>query len=474
MELKRFRFLVALALGVTLWFLPAPAGLALAAWHMFAIFIATVVGIMSEALPKGAIAVLGITATALTRVAAPGTTTDALARALAGFSEPTLWLIVIAFLIARGFIKSGLGARVAYHFVRRFGKTTLGLSYALIATDALLSPIIPSNTARGGGVIFPVVRSLVGAFGSQPEHGTERKIGSFLIFASFQGDCLTSALFLTAMAGNPLAQQFARASGVELGFAVWALAASVPVAVALFLVPLYLYRAYPPEIRATPEAREWASARLAELGPVSRNERVMLTTFALLLGLWVSGERLGIHPTTAAFVGLGALLVGGVLTWEDVKKEQGAWDVLIWFSVLVMMAKNLNDFGFTGWIGSEMAGRLRGLSWPPVFVLLVVSYCFVHYFFASQVAHIAALYGVFLAVGISLGVPGGLLALSLCFASNYFASTTIYGTSVAPIYFESGYIPLSDWMKHGLVILLINLAIFLGPGTLWMKLVGIF
>ncbi|MCI0410300.1 MAG: anion permease, partial [Acidobacteria bacterium] len=334
--------------------------------------------------------------------------------------------------------------------------------------------VIPSITARAGGVLFPIVRSLVGAFGSRPEQGTERKIGSFLLFASFQGTCLTSALFLTAMAGNPLSVELARARGIDFGFADWVLAASVPTLVSIVVIPLYLYRAYPPEIRVTPQAGQWAKERLAELGPVSRSEWVMLATFVLLLALWVFGERIGLHATSAAFVGLGVLLVSGVLAWDDVKKEQGAWDVFIWFSVLFMMARSLSDFGFTSWLGTNIADRLRGLPWPAAFALLSVAYCFIHYFFASQTAHIAALYGVFLSVGLSLGVPGALFALTLGFASNYFASTTVYGTSCAPVYFQSGYIRHSDWMKHGLVILVINLGIFLGLGTLWMKLLGVF
>jgi DASS family divalent anion:Na+ symporter len=475
LELKPLAFFLALLLGVSLWFLPAPEGLALPAWRMFAIFMATLVAIVSEALPLGAIAVLGFTVTAATGVlgeqASPA---EALGRALSGFSDPIPWLIVAAFLIARGFIRSGLGARIAFHFVRRFGRTPLGLSYALIAADALLSPVIPSNTARGGGIVFPLARSLAGALGSQPEDASERKVGSFLLFAAFQGNCLTSALFPTAMAANPLALELAAAQGIELGFGDWALAAAAPTLSALVVVPLYLYRAYPPEIRSTPAAPEWASERLAELGPLSRDERTMLGTFVLLLGLWVGGGPLGLHPTTTAFVGLAILLIGRVLSWEDIKREEGAWDVLIWFSVLLMMAKNLNDFGFTRWLGAGIAGQLEGLPWPAAFVLLSLAYCFVHYFLASQTAHIAALYGVFLAVGTSLGVPGALFALTLAFASNYFASTTIYGTSVAPIYYQSGYIKNSDWMKHGLVILLVNLAIFLGLGSVWMKLLGFF
>jgi DASS family divalent anion:Na+ symporter len=285
---------------------------------------------------------------------------------------------------------------------------------------------------------------------------------------------ITSLLFLTAMAANPMAMQFAADQGVEIGFGDWLLAASLPGLTALLLVPFYLYKAYPPEVKRTPEAAGWAASELATMGPMRRAEWIMAGTFLLLLTLWIGGARIGVDPTTTALIGLSILLVTGVLTWEDVVSERGAWDVLIWFSVLLMMARNLSEFGFTTWMGGRLAERMTGLSWPVAYVLLICIYSIVHYLFASQTAQIAALYAVFLSVGISLGVPAVLLALGLAFASNYYAVTTIYGGSVAPIYYQSGYVTLRDWMLHGFVILLIHLTIFLGLGTAWMWLIGLF
>jgi divalent anion:Na+ symporter, DASS family len=89
------------------------------------------------------------------------------------------------------------------------GRRTLGLGYGLIATDLVLAPAIPSNTARAGGIVFPLVRASAKAFGSEPDDGTAHKIGAFLVQAAFQGNVITSAMFLTAMAANPLAAKLA-------------------------------------------------------------------------------------------------------------------------------------------------------------------------------------------------------------------------------------------------------------------------
>lgn len=68
------------------------------------------------------------------------------------------WLIAIAFWLSGGFIRSGLGSRIAYSIVSLFGKTTLGLTYSLVLGEALLAPAIPSVAARAGGLFLPLAK----------------------------------------------------------------------------------------------------------------------------------------------------------------------------------------------------------------------------------------------------------------------------------------------------------------------------
>ncbi len=59
------------------------------------------------------------------------------------------------------------------------GKSSLGLSYGLTLTDLMLAPFIPSNTVRGGGIIFPIINSLTGGCDSTPHHPSRKKIGAY-------------------------------------------------------------------------------------------------------------------------------------------------------------------------------------------------------------------------------------------------------------------------------------------------------
>ena len=457
---------VAAGLGVTIWFIPAPEGVSAEAWHLLAIFVATIVGIMLEPLPMGALAMIGIVATTLTG-------TLSVNDALSGFGNHVIWLVVAAFFISRGFIKTGLGERIAYLFVRLLGRRTLGLGYSMVASDLVLAPAIPSNTARAGAVIFPIARSVAEAFGSRPSDGTARLIGAFLIKSSFQGNLITSAMFLTAMAANPIAVQMAADLGIEVTWTRWALAAVAPGVISLLVVPFVLYRFYPPDIKETPEATEMARDRLAEMGPVKRAEWIMLGTMALLLALWIFGGQLGVHSTVAALLGLCVLLVTGVLTWEDMLNEKGAWNTFIWLSALVMMASQLSKLGLIAWFSATVGGFFTAVSWLPAFVMLSLIYFYSHYFFASNTAHISAMYAAFLGVAVGVGAPPLLAALVLGFFSNLFSSMTHYGTGPAPVFFGSAYVKLADWWKLGALISVVNIAIWLGLGGIWWKIIGI-
>jgi DASS family divalent anion:Na+ symporter len=460
------RYAIPFAVAAVVWFLPVPADVDPRAIHLLAIFVATIVGIILKPLPMGAVAVLGICATAVTR-------TLTINEALTGFANRVIWLIVLAFFISRGFIKTGLGARIAYLFMAWLGKRSLGLSYGLIATDFVLAPAIPSNTARSGGVIFPILRSVALAYDSRPEDGTARRIGAFLTKASFQGTVVTSAMFLTAMAANPLAAQLAGDQNVRITWTSWAVAALVPGLVSLALVPYVLYRLFPPQVTETPNASALARDKLRELGPIKRDEWVMLGCFALLLTLWILSDTLQIHTTATAMLGLAVLLVTGVLDWNDILSEKGAWDTLVWFAALVMMASFLNTLGLIPWFSTTMGDVFSGVGWLWAFLALSLIYFYSHYFFASNTAHVSSMYAPFLGVALAVGAPPLLAALVLAFYSNLFSSMTHYGTGPAPVLFGAGYVEIGDWWRLGFIVSLVNIAVWLGVGGLWWKILGL-
>ncbi|MCK4935030.1 MAG: anion permease [Simkaniaceae bacterium] len=453
-------------IGLIIWFIPPPEGLDLQAMHLLALFVFTILGVITKPFPMGLIALLGMTLIAATK-------TLTLSEALSGFNHSVVWLVVAAFFIARGFIKTGLGERVAYLLMSVLGKNSLGMGYGMVLTDLVLAPVLPSLTARVGGIINPVVLALSKAFGSEP-YSHPRKLGAFLVQVAFQGSVITSAMFLTAMAGNPLIADIARSVGVEITWGKWALAAIVPGLLSLITIPYVLYRIYPPELKETPHAKEISKKRLKELGKVKGAEAIMIFSFIILLGLWIMGPVIGMTATVAALLGLMVLLLTNVLTWDEVLKEKGAWNTLIWFSVLIMMATYLNKLGLTTWFSQWIVGNIQGLHWIPAFGIIALVYFYSHYFFASNVAHLSSMFPPFLFLAVSLGTPPLLAALTLGFFSNLFGGLTHYGCGPAPILFGSGYVKITDWWRLGFISSVVNIIIWLLIGGAWWKFLGYF
>jgi DASS family divalent anion:Na+ symporter len=449
-------------LASAMWFATPPEGLTVQAWRLFAIFAAAIVSVVVNAVPILTASVIAVAVAVLTRILAP-------AKAYAGFANGTILLIVLAFLVARAVVKCGLGARLGHLVVSLFGRSTLGLSYSIFLVDGLIAPAFPSNTARSG-VLYPLAFSLASASGATSGDGSRRRVGVFLMFSGIVSLSLSSTLWLTAMAANPLGTEIARTFGVEIGFGSWLLAACVPTLAAMIVMPLLLRALIAPETNATPEAPAAARQALAALGRLRRDEWIVLVAFVGMVALWGSAATLGFDSTAVAFLGLGVLLVSGVLTLEDIAKEGDVLATFIWFAVLFTLSGQLNELGFMGYLGQRLAGSLGGLSPAFAGLALVVAYVVLHYVFVSQTAHLLALFGVFLDVGIRLGVPAAPLAFQLLFATNYFSAITPQGSSANLLFVGSGLVSQRDLYRFGGLITACHMAVFLIVGTPWLML----
>src|SRR5438105_1489504 len=216
------------AVAIVIMLIPAPAGLPQHAWYFFAIFVGVIVGLMFEPLPGGAIGLIGVTIVTVfaeyvffspDQLAKPGfnSTRAALSWALSGFSNSTVWLIFGAFMFALGYEKTGLGRRIALMLVKAMGRKTLTLGYAVVIADLILAPFTPSSTARSGGTIYPVIKNLPPLYDSKPDDPSMRRMGSYIMWVAIAATCVTSSMFLTALAPNLLAVELVRKTvNVEL------------------------------------------------------------------------------------------------------------------------------------------------------------------------------------------------------------------------------------------------------------------
>ena len=465
--MHQIRIIVPILVGVIVYLLPGPEGLSLKGWHMFAIFLATIIGIILKPMPMGVIALFGMFVSCLTD------TLDINRDAITAFGSSTIWLVVFVFFIARGFIKTNLASRIAYMFVALLGKSSLGLGYGIVLSELLMAPFIPSNTARAGGIIFPITKSISETLGSTPVKSTERDLGSYLIQVAYHGNLITSAMFLTSMAANPMVQSFAEKLDIQISWMDWTKAALIPGMASIIIIPFLLYVIYPPKIKKLPQAETWAKEKLLDLGSMSSKEWIMSLTFGFMIILWAIGDRWSIAPSLVALFGLCTLLFFNILTIDDILKETESWHTLLWLSILVMMAERLDRFGFVNWFSFQVTHSIEGMDWPISFLVLLLVYFYSHYLFAGNVAHVGAMYTAFLSVAISIGAPPLLSALILGFFSSLFSSMTHYATASASILFGAGYVTINEWWFYGFIVGTANVIIWLATGTIWWKIIGL-
>lgn len=464
-SLQLIPLFICLLIGLAGWFSPHPLEISDKGWHLLVIFVVTIIGLIIKPLPMGAVAIVSLVAAILTQVIT-------MKQAFGAFSNQVVWLVVFALFIAKGFNVTGLGKRIAYLFTMLLGKSTLGLSYGLMFTDLVLAPAIPSVTGRAAGIVYPILQGIANSYKSFPHSDSARKIGAFLTVTAFQVTVITSTMFMTAMAANPILANLTHNQNLPLSWANWALGASLPGILSLIIIPFFIYKIYPPEIKETPNAQNVALTELKAMGKISFKEWIMALTVVILLVLWIFGDQLGLDAVVAAMIGLTILLISGVLDWDSLVKIDSAWETFVWFCVLIMLAGLLKDYGILDWFTNNVQSHFKGTHWKFAFPLLALIYFYSHYFFASSTAHVSSMYPAFLGLSLALGTPPMLAVFTLMYFSNLFGGLTHYSLAPAPLLYGVGYVDIKDWWKIGFLTSVINILIWSTIGLGWWKLLN--
>lgn len=478
-----WKSLAPVAVTLLIVLIPTPSGLPPHAWYYFAIFFGVIVGLILEPLPGAAVAIIGLATIGVLapwtlyspeQLATPGFkyTSAALSWAVSGFSDSVIWLIFAAFMFGIGYEKTGLGRRIALMLVKRMGHKSLSLGYAIMFSELVLAPVTPSNSARGAGIIYPIIRNLPPLYDSQPNCPGSRKIGSYIMWMGITSDCVTSSIFLTAMAPNLLLIGILKsATGLDLSWGTWFIG-MLPLSILLVLLVTWLiYLLYPPEMKSSPQIPAWAAAELESMGPLCLREKMMLVLVLVALLLWIFGSSI-ISAAMVGYAAVGLMLLLKIITWDDIVSNKSAWNVFFWLASLIALATGLNQTGFISWFGHIVAGGLSGYSSTTIMILLVTLFYLLRYLFASATAYTSALAPMMIAAAVMLpDINIMIFSLMVGAAVGLGSIVTPYATGPSPIYYGSGYLPTADYWRLGLIFGAIFLVLLLITGLVWMPLV---
>ena len=459
---------VAAVIAVT-WNLPTPAGLETDTWHLVALYLGLLFGLVTKPFSEPVITliILGIMSLFVK-----------LNVLLSGFGNSMTWFIAVVTIICTAFVKTGLGKRIAYNLLLRAGNNPLGLGYIMVLTDLVLSPATGSNSARTT-IIYPIFQNIAESVNSTPEK-EPRKLGAYLTTLMYTSSQGTSALFLTGMATNAITVSLlSEMLGITLSWGTWILATIVPGGLFLALAPLVIYKIYPPTLKSLDGIKPIAKKGLEELGPITRAEKSLAVLFVLAILGWMFGANLPfvmLGMQGVGFLFLALVLLFGVLDWNDVIGAKGAWSIFVWYGAFYGVAAALASAGFYTWLADVMGGMLNladvgGMTVTAV--LLFVSLA-VRYFFVSNSAFVASFYPVLFAIAATTQADLMVVALLLAVFASYGALLTHYGNGAGLITFASGYVPQGEFWKVGTAMVVLALVVYLLVGLPYWKLIGLF
>lgn len=394
---KLLKIAIMFAIPLAMWFITPPEGLSVGAWRLLGFYLMAIVGLVVKPWPAPIILLLSIAGSAIFL--------NATKNVLSGYASTTVWLVFSAFSLSVAFVKTGLGRRIAYLLIKSLGHTTLRLGYVTALLDLIISPVTPSNTARCGGIVFPIMNSVAKALGSEPGESA-KKAGSYLMVNTYMVTKVTSLMFATAMAPNLLALDFiTKLTGVSLNWGQWAAAMFVPGFIMLMLVPIIGYMYERPTVKEI-DNKKIAEDGLAELGPMKASEKGLIAIALLAITGWILPTfGIKIDATAVAIVAMIATFVCGIITWDDLLKTKAAWNTLIWFGGILGLSSALTKGKFFEWLAKFLETHMNfGLDPFMMLILISVISVAVRYFFASGTAYISAMLPVFLIVGINAGI----------------------------------------------------------------------
>lgn len=454
-------------LPLLLLFLPAPAGMNPKAWELFPFYAGAILGIMLHPFSEAAILLIFLGFYSVTM--------KGQAVALSGYALAMTWLVVGAFVIAQAFRDTQLGKRIAYHLIRIFGRSAIGLGYAAAFSDFIIAPMTPSNAARTGGIIFPIFRSVAETLGSTPNHNPE-KIGAYLSQLLYIITMATGITFLTSYAANGVAWAMTdQILGLQISWIQWTISFIVPAGVVLLLAPLIIYKIYKPTIGKIDNKRI-AAEGLKDLGPISRNEKILLVLFLLAIILWSTSSYTKINSTAVVLAFIALTLLTGVLKWKDIAVNGQIWSTLIWYGGILGMAGALNKFqffnGLAGWLETYI--DFSSFSHIGLLITLVFAGTACRYLFVSCGAYMASVIPVQYTIGLAAGLPKMDMFLVFVMCGVMGAYVTHYANAAGPVLFGAGYVPLKKWWATGLFMTLVSYVIFALIGVPYWKILGLF
>jgi DASS family divalent anion:Na+ symporter len=413
---------------------------------MLILFVATMVGIIIEAM-----SMVGVLFVSLFVASVTGTV-NLKTHGFVGFSNIVPWVLFFVISLSKTITDSSIGPRIAYYFMKIFGRSALGLAYSISISEFILSLVLPSNTARSACMGYPIVNSLSKYVGKTLGKEYETAIGGFLAFTYSCATSVCSGIFLTGMVSNALLLDIADKNGFHITWAGWLKYAFVPGLILLAICPIILRFLMPTGKANLETIQQEAAIKSKELGPLTCTEKKVLVVFGMMLFMWVTADIIGISILTTAIFGLCVFIFLDILKINDILGDYLTIRTFIMMGILISYSHCLFEYGVIEWFNNSMGPFIESFSTSSRLYVLAIMYFLGHYFFSGEGSYISALNVPFIIAGLSLGLDKYVLIMTLAVFSSYSAVISPYAGPAMILMHSLGYISTSRWMIIGLIM----------------------
>ncbi|HWR08437.1 DASS family sodium-coupled anion symporter [Sporomusa sp.] len=464
--MKYAKIVLLIAVAGCFFIAPVPDGLPIIAWRLFGVFAALILGLILQPYPEPTL--LMITVTLASLFVLP------IQEILVGYTDPMLWLTLVAMMIGIGLKKSGLTRRLGLLLISRFGKTSLRIGYILSCIDLLLATSTPASPARTGGLVYPLAEGVIDA-GSSGNQTSRQKTGAYFTLLAYMTSMLTGGLFMTGMGPNLINVKLAQdVLGISVSWPLWTLAA-LPGFIGFLLTPYLVYKFCPPDAASMTAVRAGAGRELSNMGRINTSELTAAGVFLIILILWSTSTISRIDNTLVAFIGVSLMLVLGVLEWNDLAENKEMWSLLIWFGAILGFSSALTKLGFFNWFAGIIRLLLPSAGAGEYTVLLLVAVLAVlpHYFFVSYTGYVVAFSPLIFSFVAATDVPRYPAFFLLAYLMIISCTLTHYGNALGPLLMEKGYNDKRTWWGVGTLITVMHVVLYLTVGIMYWKLIGL-
>ncbi|MBM4171188.1 MAG: DASS family sodium-coupled anion symporter [Ignavibacteria bacterium] len=438
---------------------------------MLAIFVASIILWMTQAIPNYLTSLMLIIGLVLTGVLSEKT-------AYAQLGHPVMWLNIMSFVLASMLVTTGLAKRFALWLIIKFGKNASTIFLTFIVINLILSAFISATTAKAA-ILLPIFMVIAAIYGATS--GEEKtNFGRSIVLQNLLNINLGAGAFVTGSGANLIAAALiGGAIGGKIFFADWMMA-MFPMMLCLmfvgYLVAMKIFFPLKPEERI-PQI-EGGMERLKQefhnMGTITGLEIRSAIIFIVILGFWATDNIHGVSATAIAFVGaIVALLPGvGIIKWNEVDIP---WHLMLFSAGAYTLGAGLDATDLPSISVNAFFDHL-GIGddthfWV-LYLLLTGVMVFSALLFQSKTMRTMIFIPIAIGVANRFGFEVVSLALPVAFMIEH-VYVLPFNSKPAALLYETGHYSLADTFKYGLTMMIISWLLIIIAGETWFRYLGI-